>query len=96
MLLQTHKMNTTDRNTKANMIVEYTDIFENNDKGKDAEKNENETKMNTKDGNTKAKMKEHVAKHESYAISCYKCNFETKTLGKLTDHMAKHRSQEWF
>ena len=41
-------------------------------------------------------MKEHVAKHERHASSCYKCNFETKTLGKLTDHVAKHRSQEWF
>ena len=52
--------------------------------------------MNTADRNTKAKMKEHVAKHEKHASSCYKCNFETKTLGKLTDHVAKHRSQEWF
>ena len=79
-----------DRNTKDKKKVEYEDIFENGDKAKDTENAENETKMNT------AKMKEHVAKHERHASSCYKCNFETKTLGKLTDHVAKHISQEWF
>ena len=76
------------------MIVDYEDIFENSEKGKDAENAKNEIKM--MDENTKPKMKEHVAKHESHASSCYKCNFETKTLGKLTDHVAKHISQEWF
>ena len=39
-------------------------------------------------------MKEHVAKHESHVSSCSKCNFETKSLGKLTDHVVKHRIQE--
>ena len=85
-----------DRNTKDKKKVEYEDIFDNGDKAKDTENAENETKMNTADRNTTAKMKEHVAKHERHASSCYKCNFETKTLGKLTDHVGKHRSQEWF
>ena len=52
--------------------------------------------MNTVDRNTTAKMKEHVAKHERHASSCYKCNFETKTLGKLMDHVAKHKTKECF
>ena len=39
------------------MIVEYEDIFENSDKGKNAENAENETKMNTADRNTKDKKK---------------------------------------
>ena len=30
----------------------------------------------------------------SHASSCKKCNFETKTECKLTDHVAKHRCQE--
>ena len=35
------------------MKVDYLDIFENNDKGRDTEKDENDTIMNTMDGNTK-------------------------------------------
>ena len=35
-----------------------------------------------------------MAKHESHASSCNKCNFENKTECKLTDHEAKHRNQE--
>ena len=77
-------------------ILEYKDIFDDSDKGKEPENDENETKMNTADRNTTAKMKEHVAKHERHASSCYKCNFETKTLGKLMDHVAKHKSKECF
>ena len=42
-------MNTKDRNIKAKKKVEYEDMFENNDKGKDTENDENETKINTMD-----------------------------------------------
>ena len=52
-------MNKTDLNTKAKMIVEYEEMFENSDKSKD---DESEIKMNATDGNTKAKMKKTCGK----------------------------------
>ena len=57
--------------------------------------------MNTKDRNTKDKKKVEYedifengdkAKDTENAENETK-NFETKTLGKLTDHLAKHRSK---
>ena len=39
-------MNTTQGNKKAKMKVDYEDIFENDDKSKDTEKDEKDTKMN--------------------------------------------------
>ena len=47
-----------------------------------------------KRANIASNLKENVAKQERHASSCNKCNFETKTKGKLTDHVVKHRNQE--
>ena len=44
--------------------------------------------------NIASNLKENVAKQESHASSCNKCNFETKTKGKMADHMGKYRHQE--
>ena len=33
-------------------------------------------------------------RYSCHASSCKKCDFETKTEGKLTDHVVKHRIQE--
>ena len=48
-------MNRTDGYTKAKMIVEYEDIFENSDKVKDAENDDKETQKDRMDRNIKAK-----------------------------------------
>jgi hypothetical protein len=39
---------------------------------------------------------EHVSKQETPASYCHKCNFKTKTEGKLTDHVAKHERHASF
>ena len=41
-------------------------------------------------------LKEYVAKQETHASYCQKCNYKTKTEGKLTNHVAKHERHASF
>ena len=44
--------------------------------------------------NITSNLRVHVAKHKRHASSCNNCNFETKTEGNLTDHVAKQRAKK--
>ena len=57
---------------------------------------ENPDDQDNTSANITSNQKEHVAKHERHANSCIKCNFETKTKGKLTNHVVKHKSQKSY